>query len=146
MDTLPLFIVACSQRKAPALKAGALPAREAYAGTAFRICRDALEAAGARWCILSGEYGIIWPTTVISDYDTKMEPVTAETVWFDCFSELTEDQFSALQAAEAVTVLGSELYATAARHLLEREVAAPVAGLPIGKMLAALKSQTWFNA
>ncbi len=140
---LPLFVVACSQRKDERLKGQDLPAREAYAGTAFRICRDQLEAAGAAWCILSGEYGIIWPDTVISDYNQKLEPVTAETVWDDCFSELTETQFIDLLAAEHVTVLGSRLYADAAGHLLQREVAAPVAGLPIGKMLAALKAGRW---
>lgn len=138
-----LFVVACSQTKTEALRRGPTPAREAYAGGAFRIARGVLEAAGFKWCILSGGYGFIWPSTIIEHYDAKMTPVDADTVWDDCFGFITNRQYARLMTADRVVVLGSRLYAEAASELLRRPVFAPLAGLPIGRALSALKSEEW---
>jgi hypothetical protein len=141
-----LFILPCSQTKHADLAAGPMLARDAYQGGAFRMARALLEEAGARWCILSGGYGFLWPTSSIEAYDTKMEPVTEETVWDECFSQITNRQYARLMTAGRIVVLGSRLYADAAAVLLRRPVEAPVAGLPIGKMLSAIKRAEWLTA
>lgn len=134
-----LFVVPCSATKSRILRDGSpLPARDAYVGQSFRMARQRLEKSREKWCILSGHYGFLWPTTVIEYYDVKMEPVTEATVWDECFGFITNRQYAKLMTAERVVVLGSRLYANAASVLLKREVEAPLAGLPIGKMLQKL--------
>ena len=133
-----LYIVPCSQTKARTFEAAPMPARDAYTGQAFRLARAHLERTKSKWCILSGFYGFIWPSTVIEYYDVKMEPVDEHTVWDECFELLTNRQYARLRTSERIVVLGSRLYADAAAVLLERPVEAPLVGLPIGKMLSEL--------
>lgn len=138
--TNSLFVVPCSATKSRTLAAGPLPARDAYTGQAFRMARHRLEQSGAKWCILSGYYGFIWPSTVIENYDLKMEPVTESTVWHECFGAINNRQYAKLMNADRIIVLGSKLYANAAAILLGRKVEAPLVGLPIGKMLQRLST------
>lgn len=140
-----LYVVPCSATKSRILASQPMPARDAYAGQLFRLCRAALEREGLKWCILSAHYGFIWPTTVIEWYDVKMTPVTEATVWDDCFGHITNRQFARLMTAQRVMVLGSRLYADAAAALLKRPVSAPVAGLPIGRMLAEIRRGHWLQ-
>lgn len=139
-----MFIVPCSRLKHPELPVRDLPARDAYMGQAFRMCRRRLEHAGAQWCILSGLYGFLWPDTIIAYYDQKMEPVTAATDW-EAFEELKQKQYGRLMSASRYVVLGSQLYATAARHMLGRPVDAPLVGLTIGRMLQRIKTGLWIH-
>ena len=137
--TTPLFVVPCSATKSKALTNGSpMPARDAYTGQAFRMARHQLDSARAKWCILSGYYGFIWPSTVIESYDVKMEPVDESTVWDECFGAINNRQYAKLMTAERIVVLGSMLYVNAAAVLLNRDIDAPLAGLPIGKMLQRL--------
>lgn len=141
-----LFVVPCSSTKSRILQDGTpLPARDAYTGQAFRMARQRLERAGAKWCVLSGYYGFIWPSTVIENYDVKMEPVNDRTVWDECFGAITNRQYARLMTAKRVVVLGSKLYANAAAVLLRRKVEAPLVGLPIGKMLQQLSTGNFLN-
>ena len=141
-----LFVVPCSATKSRILQDGTpLPARDAYTGQAFRMARQRLERAGAKWCILSGYYGFIWPSTVIENYDVKMEPVNESTVWDECFGAINNRQYARLMTAERIVVLGSKLYANAAAVLLRRKVEAPLVGLPIGKMLQRLANGDLFS-
>jgi hypothetical protein len=133
----PLYIVPCSQTKSRVLASQAMPAKEAYMGQAFQCCRRILERHRLQWCILSGYYGFLWPTTLIENYDVKMRPVTPSTCWDDCFGHINNRQYARLMAATDLTCLGSRLYVDAAAILLGRPVAAPVAGLSIGHMLSA---------
>jgi len=135
-----LYILPCSATKARTLEAGPMPARDAYTGQAFRLLRHKLERSKAKWCILSGFYGFLWPDTFIENYDVKMQPVNADTVWDDCFGHITNRQYAKLMTADRVVVLGSKLYADAAGILLGREVESPLAGLPIGKMLQKIST------
>jgi hypothetical protein len=145
-DSESLFVVPCSATKSRILQDGTpLPARDAYTGQAFRMARQRLERAGAKWCILSGYYGFIWPSTVIENYDVKMEPVNESTVWDECFGAITNRQYARLMTAERIVVLGSKLYANAAAVLLHRQVEAPLVGLPIGKMLQRLANGDLFS-
>lgn len=142
-----LFIVPCSATKSRILQDGTpLPARDAYTGQAFRMARHRLEKAGAKWCILSGYYGFIWPSTVIENYDVKMQPVDESTVWDECFGFISNRQYARLMTAERIVVLGSKLYSNAAAVLLSRSVDAPLVGLPIGRMLQALSQGAFLNA
>lgn len=139
-----LFVVACSQRKTAALKAGPTAARDAYDGTAFKIARRMLENAGAKWCILSGYYGILWPDTIIENYNVKMDP-DPHREWDGHFDSIKQKQYGRLMSARRVVVLGSRLYADSAAVMLGRLVEAPLAGLPIGKSLQKLKSGAWLS-
>jgi cytoplasmic iron level regulating protein YaaA (DUF328/UPF0246 family) len=141
METL--FIVPCSATKSRILTSQPMPAKEAYTGNAFQICRKMLEKEHFKWCVLSALYGFIWPTTFIEWYDEKMKPVTPDTAWDDCFGHITNRQYARLLTSEKIVVLGSRLYANAASVLLQKPVIAPVAGLPIGKMLGEIKRVMW---
>jgi len=145
MSYQPLFVVPCSATKSPVLKGQAMPARDAYTGQAFCMARRAMERDGCKWCILSGYYGFIWPTTVIENYDVKMEPVDEGTCWDNCFGAVNDRQYGRLMTADRIVVLGSRLYAQAAEVLLGRDVIAPYAGLPIGKMLQRLAGDKMMN-
>jgi hypothetical protein len=140
-----LFVVPCSATKSRILATEPMPAREAYTGQAFRLCRDSVSRHRLKWCILSGGYGFIWPSTVIESYYEKMERVTDETVWHDCFSHINNRQYGRLMTAKNIMVLGSRLYANAAKVLLGRNVVAPFAGLSIGRMLSAIRQERWLN-
>ena len=144
MSYHPLYVVPCSATKARTLAAGPMPARDAYTGQAFRFARHYLERRRLKWCILSAWYGFIWPDTLIESYDVKMEPVTQDTVWHECFGFITDRQYGRLMTAESITVLGSRFYSDAAAILLQRPVHAPLSGLPIGRMLSALSTGTAF--
>lgn len=139
-----VYIIACSARKSRLLESGSrLPAREAYMGQAFRFSRDAVERRGAPYFILSAHYGLLAPDSVIENYNVKMSPLSPGDQWDTCFDNVTDDQLHQLRAADRVVVLGSRLYADAAAVLLRRPVEAPLAGLPIGRMLNALRVGMW---
>jgi hypothetical protein len=142
--SIPLYIVACSQTKAATLKHHPMPAREAYTGTAFKIARDLLESVHARWCILSGYYGFLWPDTRIAYYDAKIDPDPLRP-WEAPFDSLKQKQYGRLISSTHIILLGSTLYARSAEVLLNRPIQAPLAGLSIGKALQLLKSQTWLS-
>lgn len=138
-----LHVIACSATKARTLATAPMPARDAYTGQAFRLARHHMERRQLQWCILSAWYGFIWPSTLIEDYNVKMEPVTKDTVWHECFGSITDRQYAKLMTAETITVLGSRLYGDAAAILLDRPVHQPLAGLSIGRMLNALSTGSW---
>lgn len=141
MNTERLFVVACSATKSRILEAGnPLPAKSAYTGHAFRLARQQMERHRLKWCILSGYYGFVWPSTVIENYNVKMTPVDKETVWDECFGAINNRQHARLMTAGEIVVLGSALYANAAAALLRRPVTAPLAGLPIGRILQQLST------
>jgi hypothetical protein len=140
-----LFVVPCSATKSRILATQPMAAGDAYTGQAFRIAKATLQAAGAKWCILSAYYGFLWPTSTIEFYDLKMEPLKPNEAWDEAFGALTNRQYAKLLTAQRVTVLGSHLYCNAAETLLQRPVERPVAGLPIGRMLSALKHAAWLR-
>ena len=142
-DSNCLFVVACSQRKHPDLKQGLMMAQDAYTGQCFKLARRWCSAHRVKWCILSGFYGFLWPDTQIEFYDQKMEPLDERD--FMAFDAIKQKQYGRLWTATRVIVLGSRLYADGVAGLLERKVEAPLAGLPIGKMLASLSRADFFT-
>ena len=139
-----LFVVACSSKKTAALKAGPTAARDAYDGQAFKTARRLLENAGAKWCVLSGKYGFLWPDSIIENYNEKMD-ADPERPWDGEFDSLKQKQYGRLMNARRIVVLGSRLYADSAAVMLRRPVEAPLAGLPIGKMLQRLARGSWLS-
>lgn len=112
-------------------------------GQAFRFSRDAVERRGQPYFILSAHYGLLAPDSVIENYNVKMSPLSPDDQWDTCFDNVTDEQLHLLRTADRIIVLGSRLYSDAAAVLLGRSVEAPLAGLPIGRMLNALRVGMW---
>ncbi len=140
------FVLACSNRKAPAAEWarargewGGLPAREAYAGQLFRMARAQVEQEGAGWVILSGKYGLLSPLARIDYYEQRIgEPRTLEE-WPEAVERVRESDLAAVRGAARVVVIGSRHYGAAAAALLRRGVECPLEGLPVGRMLQAVR-------
>jgi len=109
------------------------------------MARQRLESAKAKWCILSGGYGFLWPDTKIEWHDEKMDP-DPHRPWDGEFDFLKQKQYGRLFSATRIIVLGSRLYARSAAVMLGKPIEAPFAGLPIGKMLAEIKNGNWIPA
>ncbi len=60
-----LVLVSCVKSKLP----HSAPARELYTSALFRKSRDLVETTGARWFILSSQYGLVAPDEVIAPYE-----------------------------------------------------------------------------
>lgn len=133
-----LFVVACSASKHPAAAPWPRQAQHAYTGAMFQISREWIVSHRWKWCILSGGYGFLWPDTIIEHYNERFHPREDTSNW-EPFESIRQKQYGRLRTARHVCVLGSALYARIASEFLEREVAAPLAGLPIGRMLQRLK-------
>jgi hypothetical protein len=140
------FVVACSSRKAPAAEWerarewGGMVARDAYAGQLFRMARAQLrEAPGVRWVILSGKYGLLSPLARIDYYEQRIgEPRTLEE-WPEAVERVGESDLAAVRGASRCVVIGSRHYGAAAAALLRRGVECPLEGLPVGRMLQAVR-------
>jgi hypothetical protein len=137
MHASTMFVVACSGTKSPEFIAnGRALACNAYAGQLFRMARRQVSEARAAWCILSGKYGFVSPLAGIDYYEQRMQPVRGIDDMPHAFELLHGDPTGAgIRCASRIIVLGSALYAEAAAALLRRHVEAPLAGLPIGRML-----------
>jgi hypothetical protein len=141
--TSTVFVLACSATKTAQLRAGSCLARSAYAGQLFTMARDRIEAARHDYVILSGKYGFVSPLKGIAHYEQRIEPVRSPADMPHAFEHLVGDPTGAgLRCASRIIVIGGRLYAEAAAALLRRHVEAPIAGLPIGRMLQAIKRGT----
>lgn len=151
-----LFVVPCSASK-NTMAGREIAAENTYTGQAFKLARNQLKAAGAKWCILSARYGFLWPSTRIEWYDTKLTEADVQGIesmdapWYP-FELLTQRQYARLCTAPTIVTLGSALYARAVKGLVEgyahhpdlgRTYHAPFAGLPIGRMLQGIKLGMW---
>lgn len=139
--TPTVFVLACSAKKSQELRAGYCLARSAYAGQLFTMARQRIEAARHDYVILSGKYGFVSPLKGIADYEQRMQPVRSLADMPHAFDHLVGDPTGAgLRCASRIIVIGGRLYAENAAALLRRHVEAPLAGLPIGRMMQAVKS------
>jgi len=69
-----LVVISCGKAKLwdRALGAGPHPAKDAYTGSLFRLCRRYAEArAPGAWAILSAKYGFLHPDDLITQYNTR---------------------------------------------------------------------------
>ena len=69
MDSL--IVVSCGKAKVwdRSPHTGAVPARNAYVSSLFKVCCRYAEATGIPWVILSAKYGFLDPTESITQYD-----------------------------------------------------------------------------
>lgn len=139
-----LIIIPCAQSKIweKYPNTGPTEAKDAYVSGPFQAAREYAEKHSSYWLILSAKYGLIRPDFVIEEnYDVSFnnpasDPISAKYVQ-DQVKEMEPDRF------DAVIGLGGEKYRqvlTAA--FAPREIQFPFAGLPIGKMMQAIKKAT----
>jgi len=69
-----LVIVPCGKKKiwSKLVHPKKVPAKDAYIGSYFRLCKLYAEKFSDKWVIFSGKYGIIEPNTPIENYDDKL--------------------------------------------------------------------------
>lgn len=130
-----MILVGCSASKQhrPA------PARELYTGSLFRAARGYAEASGQPWAIVSAEYGLVHPGTVIAPYEKRLGRKESR----DWAVRVASDVVS-IFAPETVVLLAGRDYADP----LEAEfrwrgvkVKTLLGGLMLGERLAWLKRQ-----
>ena len=139
---LRLLILACSQRKRPALSL--LPALERYDGPWFRVLRKFLhespsEASRLQVYILSAEFGLIPANQLIPDYDRRISRQQAcklNPVVLDQLQRLLESR----QYTEILISVGKDYLQALSgyEHLLPPKVKVVVSAGGLGRKQTAL--------
>lgn len=138
MSTRTIFLVSCVGQKSPE----PTEARDLYRSTWFKKARAWIEARDCDWFILSAEYGLLHPQTVIEPYDKSLNtmPVAGRRDWAGRVSR----QLRAQLIADEIIVLAGVRYREFLMPVL-REIAdsveVPMAGLGIGQQLAYLSAR-----
>jgi hypothetical protein len=141
-----LIIVPCGQRKVwdDDPKAGPTPAREAYTGPLFKVNRAYAERHGDLWVILSARYGFIPHDFLIPcPYDVTFKRRATNPVGLPTLRDQIRGQ--GLHEHPKVIGLGGKDYRAVIEEAFEpfgRAVEFPFAGLPIGRMMRAVKRAT----
>jgi hypothetical protein len=136
-----LVLVGCGSRK----RAYRAPARELYTGSLFALARRRAIDSGKPWYILSALHGLVHPDEVLAPYDARLPevhprrgPLPASLHWAQgviaALAELAPPGGLDLEVLAGRAYV-APLRAEAPRSWLIRE---PLAGLGIGKRLAAL--------
>jgi len=95
--TETLLVISCGKAKVWDRKSqtGAVEARDAYTGPLFKKCRKYAQNWGGKWIILSAKYGLLDPSTRISDYNVKFgesaHAITADVLrlqWVERFAHI----------------------------------------------------------
>ena len=138
-----LVIIPCGKGKIWDKKphAGALPARDVYAGAPFKVNREYAETFGDRWVILSAKYGFINPDFLIPEtYNVTFKKRSSGPV---SVAELKEQvAVLGLDKFPTVIALGGKEYRAAVREALAStpvRIHAPFERLTSGKMMQATK-------
>lgn len=140
---LTLVVVPCGKRKIwdryPA--AGPTKAKDVYIGAPFKVNREYAEKYCDRWVVLSAKYGFIDPEFIIlGNYDVTFKDPSTNPI---SIIELKEQiKQKALDGFDTVVVLGGRDYADVVYNAfsgLEVKIKAPVAGLPLGRAMGALR-------
>ena len=138
-----LVVVPCGKRKIwdkdPA--AGPTKAKDVYIGAPFKVNREYAEKYGDRWVVLSAKYGFVDPGFLISEnYDvTFKDPSTNPISIRELKEQITQ---KALDSFDTVVVLGGKDYADVVYDAfagLDVKIEAPVAGLPLGYAMGAIR-------
>lgn len=137
-----LVIVTCAQKKIwdanPAT--GPTQAQYAYHSDLFSLHRAWAVKQGGRWLILSAKYGFIWPEFEIAvpynvTFNTRATgPITLGELKAQV-AEMGLERFS------PVIGLGGKEYRQMIQAAFSCEVQFPFAGLPIGKLMQALRRE-----
>ena len=108
MKNKSLVIASCGKAKIwnRHFSSDTVPAREAYTGSLFRLCRRYAEAvAGERWLIFSAKYGFLLPGQLIQDYNVTITDPSSITV-----EELRSQWEQQFRRVNQVTSLCSRKY------------------------------------
>jgi cytoplasmic iron level regulating protein YaaA (DUF328/UPF0246 family) len=104
------LIVGCGKQKIWNVKPwlGAVPAKDAYTGPLFRLCRRYAETHYAQdWYIFSAFYGLIRPERELLDYDISFNRSSSATV---SQKNLGEQYAMLLDRYEVIISLASKAY------------------------------------
>ena len=134
-----LYLVSCVSRK----RSTRAKARDLYTSPLFVKSRTYVERKGQPWFILSPQYGLVHPETVISPYERTLNamPAGERHAWARRVLAQLEPH---LADARFIVFLAGQRY----REHLEPDLRArgltvkvPMEGLPIGKQLSWLDRQ-----
>jgi hypothetical protein len=134
-----LALVACVKRK----QAVASPARILYTSPWFELTRNLVERSGARWFILSAQYGLLDPARMVEPYEKTLNRMNmderhqwANGVLGSLLPQLGSTKRVVLFAGQAYREF---LVAPLEKHGLAIDV--PMKGLSLGKQLSWLSSK-----
>ena len=123
-----IAIVQCGSAKAP----GACAAERMYIGSLFVALARAARRIANRWYIASAKYGLLLPSSVIQPYDATL-PDGGDLAWGARIrASLMELE---PRGWDELVALCSRRYLVGWAH--ELGASAPLAGLPIGRMIKA---------
>ena len=134
-----LYLVSCVSKK----RDQACPAKDLYISTWFRKARAYVELCGNPWFILSAEYGLLDPTTVIGPYERTLNtmPVAERRAW----AERVVDQLhEVLNGFDRIVILAGARYREFIIQDLSKmvtEIDVPLEGLRIGEQLSWLSER-----
>lgn len=138
-DSSGCYLVSCVGRKAN------VPTRAAalYTSAWFQKARDYVEARGAPWFILSAEYGLVHPDTVIAPYEKTLNRmgIEARRAWA---SRVTGQMETELPECEEIVIFAGARYREFLMDYLHRRakrIKVPLEGLRIGEQLAWFSTQ-----
>jgi Family of unknown function (DUF6884) len=136
-----LVIVPCGRKKIwdEHPQAGPTEANHAYQSGLFRLHREWAIKQGGKWLILSAKYGFIWPDFIISGpYNVSFTDKTSGVIGLDRLKaqvlEMDLDQYI------PIVGLGGKEYRNMITKAFQVPVRFPFTGLPIGKLMQALKA------
>jgi hypothetical protein len=128
-----IFLISCVAGKKP----NSAPAAELYTSVWFTKARGLVEATGAPWFILSAEYGLVAPDSVIASYECTLNKMSAadRRTWADRVRLQMEMD---LPTADEIVILAGQRYRenlVSWLRLRYAKVNIPMQGLGIGKQL-----------
>lgn len=132
-----IVLVSCVSQKRP----GPCRASDLYCSSLFQKARAYAERVADAWYILSAEYGLLSPDTVIRDYDRTLNAmsVAERRAWAD---KVSADLKKVLLPSDRVEILAGARYREFIMPALRdacAEVTVPMEGLKIGEQLRWLK-------
>lgn len=141
-----LVVVPCGKAKVwdREPQAGPTAAAQAYTGPPFLAHRAYAEAAGGDWVVLSAKWGFLWPTDPVpGPYDVTFNDRRTRPI--DLLALRQQVAPRGLASYAEVVGLGGEEYRAAVRvafGLTGAHLSFPFAGLPLGKMIQAVRKAT----
>jgi len=133
------FLVSCVASK----RTSNSKARELYISDWFKKARNFVERAERPWWILSAEYGLLHPDTVVAPYEKTLNnlSVAERRAWA---SRVKEQMSAQLPPVEEIVVFAGARYREFLLDYLETraKVVVPLEGLTIGRQLSWFGSQS----
>lgn len=131
-----IYLVSCVKRKRDTPSA----ARDLYVSEWFVKARAYVERSRMPWFILSAEYGLVEPTTIIAPYEKTLKALSGaeRRRWAEM---VIEQMKSSLPQSDCAVVLAGSCYRKLLIDYLDNrypKVCVPMAGLGIGEQLSWL--------